>query len=89
MAKQKYANGVVYKVEKGVPITRKTMDRCRFPFDKMDVGDSFLIPAKEQEPMKARISIYSATNSFNRNHKTKLKMSSRADKTGLRVWRIK
>lgn len=76
-------------VEKGIPLPRKVMDRCRFPFDTMKVGDSFHVPTEDQDPIKTRISIYSATTSFNKNHKTKLKMSTRNDGNGLRVWRIK
>jgi hypothetical protein len=89
MTRTKYANGIEYKVESQVPMPRKVMDRCRFPFDKMKIGDSFFIPKKDQDPTKARISIYAASNSFNKNHKTDYKMSSRIVEGGLRVWRIK
>jgi len=82
------SNGAPYKIEKGVPMERKRNNVVRFPFDKMKIGDSFFVPEKDQAPFYVQASVYSAANSYNRFHGTKLRMSTRKEKGGVRVWRI-
>lgn len=77
-----------YKVEKGIKMARKKDASSRFPFDKMKVGDSFFIPKEDQDPLAVPASIYSAANSYNRTHGTKIKMSVRKNELGTRVFRI-
>lgn len=55
----------------------------------MKVGDSFFIPEKDQEPVKAKLSVYSAVTSFNKNNKSKIKCATRSVDGGVRVFRIK
>ncbi len=87
--RKKIANGHVYKVDKGVPLTRKKMDLARFPFDKMNVNDSFLVPKEDQPPEKVRLSIFTAVKSFNAHHGKAHKIATRMEDGGLRVWRVK
>jgi hypothetical protein len=77
-----------YKVDKGITMERKRSISIRFPFDKMKIGDSFYIPKEDQDPMAVPASIYSAANSYNRAHGTKIKMAVRKDEKGTRVFRI-
>jgi hypothetical protein len=77
-----------YVIEKGISMDRKRSASARFPFDKMKIGDSFYIPKEDQDPLAVPASIYSAANSYNKTHGTKIKMAVRKDKGGTRVWRI-
>ena len=77
-----------YKVDKNVPLERKKKVHTRFPFDKMKVGDSFYIPKKDQLQSAAVASVYAAANSYNKTFSTRIKISTRKDDGGLRVWRI-
>lgn len=77
-----------YIVEKGIPLQRKRNASARFPFDKMKVGDSFYVPKEDQSPLAVPASVYSAANSYNRVHGTKIKMAVRKDNRGTRVFRI-
>lgn len=81
-------NGGPYRVDKGIQMERKKHNFARFPFNKMKVGDSFLVPKKDQEPISVQLSIYSAVNSYNKHHGTKLRMATRKQDGGVRVWRI-
>jgi len=87
--KVKIATGELYAIDKSMPIELKCNDRRRFPFFNMEIGDSFLIPKKEQSPEKARSSIGTAVVTFNKRYKKKIKVTSRVVEDGLRVWRIK
>lgn len=77
-----------YKVEKGIKMDRKRTISTRFPFDKMEIGDSFHIPKKDQPQASAMVSIYAAVNSYNRTFGTKVKVACRKDANGVRVWRV-
>lgn len=77
-----------YVVEKGIIMGRKRDASARFHFDKMKIGDSFFIPKEDQDPLAVPASIYSAANSYNRTHGTKIKMAVRKDNGGTRVFRI-
>lgn len=88
MKRKVLATGEAYRIESGIPIARKRMEIVRFPFDKMKVGDSFLVPTKDQDPIKAGMSIYTAVKSFNAHNGKAYKVATRKTETGLRVWRI-
>ena len=77
-----------YKVEKGVKMERKRSASARFPFDKMEIGDSFFIPKGDQDPLTVGPTIYAASNSYNKTHGTKIKVAIRKDTDGVRVFRI-
>lgn len=85
--RKKISSGV-YEIETNMPLERKRINYSRFPFDKMKKGDSFFIPASDQDPIRASSSVYSAARSFNNSHGTKIKVSVRRDEKGTRVWRI-
>lgn len=87
--RKNYSTGSAYKVDKKIPLPRKKVDLTRFPFDKMKMGDSFLIPVKDQPRDKARASVFTAVKSFNTHNSKTHKISTRNEKGGLRIWRIK
>jgi len=87
-----------YEIEKGIPIpdmrrpgNKNGMGRGHkiYPFANMKIGDSFVIPPRNGINYDARRqSMLSSLRKFNKLHKTKIKITSRSSKSGLRVWRI-
>lgn len=66
---------VIVKVEKNVPIPN------RYPFDEMQVGDSFAVP-----PETTRTAVAVAAGRFGEKHQMKFIVRLMPDKT-LRCWR--
>jgi hypothetical protein len=64
------------KVEKGIPLPR------RFPFDQMEVGDSFAVP-----PDVHRTTVSIAALRYGRKHGMTFVTRMVADRT-LRCWRV-
>ena len=64
------------KVEKGMPIPN------RYPFDEMEVGDSFALP-----PGVARNTVSVAAGRYGEKHAMKFTVRRMDDKT-LRCWRV-
>lgn len=77
-----------FKVESGIPITR-IRKPVIYPFDKMGVNDSFLIPATAAQIKKIRPSINGCLRSYNKGVKEKVKITTRMVHDGIRVWIIK
>ena len=77
------------KIDKKKPIPKvvtRTGRPVKYPFDKLKVGDSFLIEGDH----KARHGIYSCLNAYNANRaEVKIEITTRAEANGIRVWRIK
>lgn len=72
-----------YVIDKGVPVPTKYCagrDVSKWPFNFMDVGDSFLV-ADPDEAKKARQA--AATKA----HRSGWKFASRKEGGGLRIWR--
>jgi hypothetical protein len=68
-----------FKIEKGIPppIGKKN---GKYPYDKMDVGDSFYIEGAKITTISASI--------YHQNKKNKNKFASKTVDSGVRVWRI-
>lgn len=79
----------LYTIEKNIAISQKRKEIIRFPFEKMEVGDSFFIPSSDQAINAARSSLFTAIRTFNIFHNKTYKILTRAQEKGLRVWRIK
>lgn len=88
MQRQKIKQTAPYKIDKGIAMERKREASTRFPFNKMKIGDSFFIPDTDQAPGTVSSSVYSAANSYNRTHNTKIRVAIRKTEGGVRVWRI-
>jgi hypothetical protein len=74
----------MYKIDKNVPIKPKGSGgkSCKYPFDAMEVGDSFFL-LKKNEALRAR----SAAANYGREHNRKFTV--RIFKDGYRCWRTK
>lgn len=89
-AKTEYCGNI--KVEKGFPIPE--MDgakkgRASFPFDEMEVGDSFFVPLSFfKDHVKANDSLNSRIKAYKKKHPRK-DFTYRSVVGGFRVWRIK
>lgn len=68
------------KVEKGIPLPI-SFQAQRYPFDKMDIGDSFFIEKVEAQRLSAAASLYGKRNN--------MKFSVRSIDNGYRCWRVK
>lgn len=73
----------MYKIEKNIPAPVKNA-KFKYPFEHMEVGDSFFVPKKEV--IGTRVSV--AMNYYKKKNPKKAFMS-RTDEAGVRVWRIK
>lgn len=74
----------MYTIEKGVPITK----HFKYPFDIMEVGDSFFIPA-EENIRKIGNTVRFQVNLRQRRYEG-TKYSTRTIKgEGIRIWRTK
>ena len=80
----------IYKVESGIILAgvRNSSTEIKFPFALMNVGDSFLLPAKD-EATKSPNSLHYAAKQFAR-YKPGFTITSRLQLDGSRrVWRLK
>ena len=72
------------KIEKGVPVTGNS---TTYPFDEMEIGDSFLVSPCDT---KGRMKVYASSRYFLSKIKTpKFKFKSRVDADGYRFWKVK
>lgn len=74
-----------FKIEKQVPIPEKQdhSAKTKYPFAKMEIGDSFFIPN-----VSKTFSIYSMVRQFNSWSGTAIRVTQRRESDGIRVWRI-
>lgn len=80
----------IYKVESGVILAgvRNSSTEIKFPFALMNVGDSFLLPAKD-ESAKSPNTLHYAAKQYAR-YKPGFAITSRLQLDGSRrVWRLK
>lgn len=86
-----------FKIEKGVPLAKKTVQPRgfapgKYPFEDMEVGDSFFYPATDGDSARKRMAA-STLNYGKRRAKwfpgeAPRKYSIRSVEGGLRVWRV-
>lgn len=77
------------KIEKGIPCPGK-WERANSKttlFDKMEVGDSFLIPCNGDTRTKERNKLYSHCFCFSKSHPP-FKFLVRSVDGGIRCWRV-
>ena len=78
----------MYKIEKGIPIPRTRWGPgCynKYPFDLLEVGDSFLVETTDKyEKRKKQASIIATSKS-----RRPQQFATRTVPEGVRVWRIK
>ena len=64
------------KIEKGILIPKKPN---KYPFDKMEIGDSFFVDEK-------RINLYQHARKY-KNENKKFAFTIKEEGTGVRIWR--
>ena len=78
-----------FKVEKNVPIPVQNYREARYPFDDMQVQDSFLVPTADFESRRVKSpmqSLRGSIKSYCRRHADKSFKVFKV-KEGFRVWR--
>jgi hypothetical protein len=75
----------MYKIEKDIPIRTY----FKYPFHKMDVGDSFFLAIKDKkERVRKQQNIISYAYMYSLRNKIEFKVKTETDYKGIRVWRI-
>lgn len=75
----------MYKIEKNVAVPH-TRNDDKYPFDQMQVGDSFFVPCSGANTREAR---HVRNHVAGRNHEGKAAFITRTVDGGVRVWRAK
>ena len=74
----------VVKIEKGIPVPVGNRKNKRYPFDEMEVGDSFFIATPPNSLNRIRSTVMACA----RLHKPKRYMTkAEINETGFRLWR--
>jgi hypothetical protein len=81
-----------YPIEKGTPVPESLgFGQPKYPFGKMDIGDSFFVPLDGLHPATIKVRLSSAGYHF-RKHNAGFRFSHRnaveGDVPGVRVWRV-
>jgi uncharacterized protein (DUF2249 family) len=71
------------QIEKSVPLPKKEdgRKRTKFPWDSMEVGDSFFVEGTKRTSMSSNITQINAT-------RAPKKFTQRSVEGGVRVWRV-
>ena len=73
----------MYEIEKDVPTPTGAQRTAKYPFGKMEVGDSVFVPSE-----KRLSGIHSCATYYGLRHPPK-KFTTRKVEGGYRIWRIK
>lgn len=75
---------MIFKIEKSIPIPEARGRRAKkYPFEQMEVGDSFFVPLEEgKSPSAIHASIATA------KHRLGINLTTAREEGGIRVWRI-
>lgn len=73
---------MVIKIDKGIPVPPENSHASKYPFDLMEIGDSFFVSAEERKPdhMRSTASIH--------GKRIQKRYSVRKVENGTRVWRV-
>lgn len=72
----------MYKIEKHVPAPEDLGGMKKYPFDDMEIGDSFFVPNGKVRNIKQQVQYYQ-----NKTEKRK-RFAVREVEGGVRVWRV-
>lgn len=82
-----------FKIEHNVPLPivprGATPSPIRFPWQQLNIGDSFFVPLVGKTIMAIRGAINIDLKKFGSRTGSKIKITTRAIDNGVRVWRIK
>jgi hypothetical protein len=76
---------MAFVIEKNVPIPASRVRTSGYPFREMVVGDSFLVPASQEQLKAVKNRLSSASRNFGK--KSGVKFTVRQEDGGVRVWR--
>jgi len=73
-----------FKLEKEIPIPPKHIipKPSKYPFYKMEIGDSFVVPLNKTKPLRTAVAIYKKKH-------PEWAYASRTLQEGFRIWRIR
>ena len=74
---------MTYTIEKAIPFPEGKKRRSTYPFEQMEIGDSFLVPLDRD---KSPSGIYAAVSNAKKRHN--INLTSARVEGGIRVWRI-
>jgi len=83
-----------YKIEKNIPLVHGILLKCEYPFDDMDVLDSFFIKLESQSDNQkkafgVKVCATGRKRSYHQDRKKIRRYSYRTYPNGIRVWRVK
>ena len=70
----------MFEIEKGVPIPMMGRGRQVYPWDRMEVGDSFFVPSMKRYRFSGRV------RTASKRYGVTFKLAQEG--TGVRVWRV-
>jgi len=77
----------MFEVEEGIKVpARGPGQKMKYPWNKMEIGDSFLVKASTDSRLKVQQCITACAGSYGKRHG--MKFASRQVEDGVRVWRI-
>lgn len=78
------------RIEKNVPMHRRCNNAILYPFDDMEIGDSFRVPTSDLDtPRKVDKQIRRQIELFSRRYGGAYAFTIRKVAGGMRCWRIK
>jgi len=82
-----------FKIEKGIPIPERGHDgcrRCKYGWEKMEIGDSQFFPGATTGDKKGNARAYAAAKAYaaRRNKRFLGRRVTVKGVTGVRIWRI-
>lgn len=77
----------MFEIEKNVPVKKSTPVKTKYPIEKMDVGDSFLIGKEHLDSMKSWNYEYQCMLRLAAINRMKIS-TKKQPCGGVRVWRI-
>lgn len=72
------------KIDKDVPMP-KAKAKLKYPFNEMNVGDSFEVPCTKEESKAMQIKLASSSGMYGRKYGAKF--TTRQSENGIRIWR--
>lgn len=79
-----------YTIEKNIPYPEAPVKKRKYPFDKMEVSDSFFVSKDKEISIKElQMRLNNAACNYCRTHDKSKKFKTAQLEKGVRVWRIK
>lgn len=72
----------MYKIEKNVPIAKLASKKPKYPFEQMEVNDSFFVKGDKKKKAAVCVAIY-----YYKKENPDVKFCTRTNDEGIRVWR--